>query len=424
MSLVSECKKYPLDMIQSATDDFDESKVIGKGGFGKVYKGMLCIGWDMTDVAVKRLKPGSRQGVLQFRTEIEMLLMCRHSHLVTLMGYCDENEEMILVYEYMSCGNLATQLFKFPNSSLTWAQRLNICVQAAQALQYLHTGHSDTVIHLDVKCSNILLDDDLNAKLSDLGLSKTIPANHGEAQTTFVHGTEGYIDPHYRMSHKCSTKTDTYAFGVVLLELLTGKHVTSGFIIPNPDVTDLAVWIQQKISDGSVKRIIDPSIVGEIAPNCRKSFVDILSKCLLKDPRRRPTMSDVVAQLDRALAMQNGTMPSSSIIDKHLHGYFNKLRRTDSQYPDEDYNIFSRNDNSDDPSGDYNIFSIDQTNSNTSVTHDFFSESQRTSHLQTPTRSNTLGIPSYPFIHSPQDMLPKSLIGLFQKKVINRPRKR
>ncbi|XP_076898234.1 putative receptor-like protein kinase At2g39360 [Bidens hawaiensis] len=369
MSLISECKKYPLDMIQSATDDFDESKVIGKGGSGKVYKGTLCIGWDMTDVAVKRLKPGSKQ---QFRAEVEMLSMCCHSHLVTLMGYCDENEEMILVYEYMSRGNLATQLFEFPNYSLRWVQRLNISVQAARALQYLHTGHSDTIIHLDVKCSNILLDDKLNAKLSDLGLSKTIPAN-GEAQTTFVHGTKGYIDPYYRVSHKCSNKTDTYAFGVVLLELLTGKHVTGGGIIPDPDVTDLAIWIQQEISTGNVKRIIDPRIVGEIAPNCRQRFIDILSKCLVKDPRRRSTMSDVVAQLDCALAMQTGTTPSSSTTDSHLHRYFNKLRSTDSQYPDEDYNIFS----------------TDQTNSDTSVTRDFFSEFQRTSHLQTPTRTNT-----------------------------------
>ncbi|KAM0043273.1 putative protein kinase RLK-Pelle-CrRLK1L-1 family [Helianthus debilis subsp. tardiflorus] len=184
---------------------------------------MLYTGWNTTTVAVKRLKPGSKQGVQQFHTEIKMLSMSGYSHLVTLMGYCNDRQEMILVYEYMSGGNLAYQLFNIPNSGLSWELRLNICIQATRALQYLHTGHSDTVIHLDVKCANILLDENMNAKISDLGLSTIIPANQREVLTTFVNGTRGYIDPHYRKSHKYSNKTVVYAFGVVLLEVLPGN---------------------------------------------------------------------------------------------------------------------------------------------------------------------------------------------------------
>ncbi|KAM0024286.1 putative protein kinase RLK-Pelle-CrRLK1L-1 family [Helianthus debilis subsp. tardiflorus] len=427
MSLVSErpCQEYPLDMIQRATDNFDESNLIGKGGFGKVFKGMLYIGWNTTTVAVKRLKPGSKQGVQQFHTEIKMLSMCRHSHLVTLMGYCNENEEMILVYEYMSCGNLADQLFKFPNSGLRWEQRLNICIQAARALQYLHTGHSDTVIHLDVKCSNILLDENMNAKISDLGLSTIIPANQREALTTFVQGTRGYIDPHYRKSNKCSTQTDVYAFGVVLLELLTGTHVTSGSVIPDPDVTHLAKWIQQQISNGSLNQIIDQSVVHEIAPNCRNSFAKIISKSLQIVPSKRPLMSTVVAQLEDALAMQTGTNPSSSLIDSDLHGYFNRFDITDtnSDYLDVHFNPFSTHTASHDPGEDFNIFSM-HTNPETSDNHDSFNKFGLTSRLRTAVTDNwrsKFTIPSHSFVSSGLDLVPKTVIGLFQKKKKSRP---
>ncbi|KAF5795556.1 putative protein kinase RLK-Pelle-CrRLK1L-1 family [Helianthus annuus] len=402
MSLVSErpCIEYSLVTIQSATDNFDESNLIGKGGFGKVYKGMLYTGWNTTTVAVKRLKPGSKQGVQQFHTEIKMLSMCRHSHLVTLLGYCKENEEMILVYEYMSCGNLADQLFNIPNSSLSWELRLNICIQAARALQYLHTGHSDTVIHLDVKCANILLDENMKAKISDLGLSTIIPANQREVLTTFVNGTRGYIDPHYRKSHKCSKETDVYAFGVVLLELLTGKHVTSGWVIPDPDVTDLATWIEQQISYGSLNQIIDRSIVHEIAPNCRNSFAKIISKSLQNDPSKRPLMSTVVAQLDGALAMQTGRNPSSSINEGVVYDHFNAVHtntKSDEHFNPfsthtnfdidtlhEDVNIFGTISNSDDLNEYYNTFSTD-TNPATSETRASFDKSERTSHSRTPT---------------------------------------
>ncbi|XP_076955629.1 putative receptor-like protein kinase At2g23200 [Bidens hawaiensis] len=171
---------------------------------------------------------------------------------------------------------------------------------------------------------------------SNMGLSTIMQANQHEAVTTFVQGTRGYIDPHYRKSHKCSTKTDVYAFGVVLLELLTGTHVTGSWTIPDPDVTDLASWIQQKISDGTFNQIIDPNIVHEVAPNCRNSFAKIVSKSLQNDPGKRPIMSAVVAQLEDAFAMRTGTNPSSSIIDGDLHGYFNGFTDTNSDYPSKD----------------------------------------------------------------------------------------
>ncbi|XP_074345749.1 putative receptor-like protein kinase At5g38990 [Apium graveolens] len=177
------CKRFSLGDIKSATNDFKEELVIGKGGFGIVYKGII----DFKDrfVAIKRSKSMSKQGCKEFITEIKMLTQVQHSHIVSLIGYCDDCEEMILVYDYLASGSLADRLHKRVRKgdtslpSLTWVQRLKICIGAAHGLDYLHTGTGikDRVIHRDVKTSNILLDENLAAKISDFGLSKTGPAN-------------------------------------------------------------------------------------------------------------------------------------------------------------------------------------------------------------------------------------------------------
>ncbi|KAG8384593.1 hypothetical protein BUALT_Bualt04G0134000 [Buddleja alternifolia] len=219
------CCHFSLAEIQLATRNFNDGLIIGKGGFGNVYKGLIDN--KQETVAIKRLKSTSRQGAHEFLTEIETLSELRHVNLVSLIGYCNEHGEMILVYEYMACGTLADHLYKLAKdnnscSSLTWKQRLDICIGAGRALDYLHTGHR--VIHRDVKASNILLDENFEAKVSDFGLAKPEDRSKLESHvSTNVKGTFGYLDPTYLYTHKLTRKSDTYAFGVVLMVVLCGR---------------------------------------------------------------------------------------------------------------------------------------------------------------------------------------------------------
>ena len=223
------CRHFSLAEIMLATNNFDEECVIGKGGSAKVYKGVIDDG--ATTVAMKRLSYISKQAVgSMFRTEIEMLSNFRHSHLVSLVGYCHEGHEMILVFEYISQGTLSDHLhesFVKGYDSLTWIQRLKICIGAAQGLDYLHTGTSTSqrVVHRDVKSTNILLDDNLEAIIADFGISKIVATNPGcTCGSTAVRGTFGYMDPAYFTTGRLTRKSDVYSFGVVLFEVLSGRR--------------------------------------------------------------------------------------------------------------------------------------------------------------------------------------------------------
>ncbi|KAL4565079.1 hypothetical protein LXL04_029162 [Taraxacum kok-saghyz] len=215
--------KIQLEEIKSATNNFDISNVIGKGGFGMVYKGVLSHFKEQNTVAFKRLDRNCGQGDPEFWKEILMLSYYTHKNLISLLGFCDEDGEKILVYEHASNGSLDRHL---SSCTLTWRQRLKICVEVATGLCYLHdpNGTQHRVIHRDIKSSNILLDENWEAKISDMGLSKIGPANQQHSfLATNVAGTFGYVDPTYVEKSILTKESDVYSFGVVLFEVLCGR---------------------------------------------------------------------------------------------------------------------------------------------------------------------------------------------------------
>ncbi|THG08516.1 receptor-like protein kinase FERONIA [Camellia sinensis] len=298
------CRQFSLVEIKVATNNFDEDMVLGSGGFGKVYKGFIDDG--ITKVAIKRGNPKSHQGVREFQNEIELLAKFQHMHL---KGYCQEGVEMILIYEYMAHGTLCDHLYKSRNPPLPWNLRLKICIGAARGLHYLHTGVKYSIIHRDVKTANILLNDEWVAKIADFGLSRIGPTRAScEHVYTEVKGTFGYLDPEYYKHRKLTDKSDVYSFGVVLFEVLCGrpavKHVISIVDDEDQERTSLAEWALRCYQNGTIDRMIDHHLRGKIAPQCLTVFDDVAVKCMAETGSKRPSMSDVLSNLELALQLQ------------------------------------------------------------------------------------------------------------------------
>ncbi|KAF2299278.1 hypothetical protein GH714_031214 [Hevea brasiliensis] len=253
------CRRFTIFEIKEATKDFDYQNLIGSGGFGKVYKGFIANG--SITVAIKRLDYSSNQGTREFKTEIEMLSQLCHVNLVSLIGYCIDEGEMILVYDYMINGTLREHLYETKDDPLPWKQRLEICIGAARGLHYLHTGLPHTIIHRDVKTSNILLDENWIARVSDFGLSRIGLSDN--AVSTAVKGTWGYLDPEYARFQQLTAKSDVYSFGVVLFEVLCGRKPLDHKL--EHKEKNLANWAQECIQNGTIYLIIDPYLKAKIA---------------------------------------------------------------------------------------------------------------------------------------------------------------
>ncbi|CAJ2643747.1 unnamed protein product [Trifolium pratense] len=297
----SKLYTFTLEELKEATNNFSWSNLLGEGGFGPVYKGFvddkLRHGLKAQSVAVKRLNLDGSQGHREWLAEIIFLGQLRHPHLVKLIGYCYEEEQRLLVYEYMARGSLENQLFRRYSATLPWSTRMKIALGAAKGLAFLHEADKP-VIYRDFKSSNILLDSDYTAKLSDLGLAKDGPeGEETHVTTTCIMGTKGYAAPEYIMSGHLSTKSDVYSYGVVLLELLTGKRVVDKSRTNRE--RHLVEWARPILRDQrKLPHIIDSRLEGQFPIKGALKVAALTYKCLSHHPSPRPNMTDVVKTLE------------------------------------------------------------------------------------------------------------------------------
>ncbi|XP_021766713.1 probable leucine-rich repeat receptor-like protein kinase At5g49770 isoform X1 [Chenopodium quinoa] len=305
---------FPYDELKKCTNTFSQRNEIGSGGYGKVYKGVLP---DGQNVAIKRAQQGSMQGGHEFKTEIELLSRVHHKNLVGLLGFCFEQGEQMLVYEYMPNGSLRDSLSGRSGIHLDWKRRLRIALGSARGLAYLHELANPPIIHRDVKSTNILLDENLTAKVADFGLCKLVSDSTKGHVSTQVKGTLGYLDPEYYLTQQLTEKSDVYSFGVVMLELVTAKQpIEKGKYI----VREVRTKMDKNDEDFcGLKVMIDPVIKKN--PNLIgfSKFIQLAVQCVEETASDRPTMSDVVKEIE--IILQNdgldtgSTSTSSSVKD-------------------------------------------------------------------------------------------------------------
>ncbi|KAL8141384.1 hypothetical protein V2J09_007405 [Rumex salicifolius] len=285
-------KVFTAKEMEEATNNFDESRIVGRGGFGVVYMGYLS---DGREVAIKKSKSVDQYEIDQFVNEVVLLSKIQHQNVVGFYGCCLETSEPLLVYEFITNGTLLDHLYgEGENSVLPWETRLKIAVETAGVLGYLHQDHRPTIIHSDIKPHNILLDENYNAKVSDFGISKLAPQNETELYTK-VKGTLGYLDPEFIQSSQLTDKSDVYSFGVVLLEMLTGQRVLS-FDRPEQDRT-LVKYFRSSVNEGLLVKILDKRIVNEENVEEMRVVAKIAGKCVSVKSDERPTMKEVAMEL-------------------------------------------------------------------------------------------------------------------------------
>ncbi|XVE88272.1 hypothetical protein DITRI_Ditri19aG0056300 [Diplodiscus trichospermus] len=302
--------------MKAATNNFDAANKIGEGGFGAVYKGVLL---DGTIIAIKKLSSKSRQGDREFLNELSMISGLQHPNLLRLYGCCIEGTQLLLVYEYMENNSLARALFG-PNESqlkLDWPTRQKICLGIAKGLAFLHEESSLKIVHRDIKTTNVLLDRDLNAKISDFGLAKFDEEENTHISTRIA-GTIGYMAPEYALWGYLTFKADVYSFGIVALEIVAGKNNTK--YRPEQDYVCLQDWalvLQQK---GNLMELVDPTLGTEFNEEEAIRMIKVALLCTNSSPALRPIMSEVVNMLEGRTHVPELIMDTSIFCDESRFG--------------------------------------------------------------------------------------------------------
>ncbi|XP_071731869.1 PTI1-like tyrosine-protein kinase At3g15890 [Rutidosis leptorrhynchoides] len=309
---------FSLKELHAATNNFNYDNKLGEGGFGSVYWGQL---WDGSQIAVKRLKVWSNKAEMEFAVEVEILARVRHKNLLSLRGYCAEGQERLIVYDYMPNLSLLSHLHgqHSGESVLDWSRRMTIAIGSAEGIVYLHHHATPHIIHRDIKASNVLVDSDFNAQVADFGFAKLIPdgATH---VTTRVKGTLGYLAPEYAMLGKASESCDVYSFGILLLELFTGKKPVEK--INATTRRSITEWALPLACEGKFSEMVDPTLNGKYVEEEFKRVVIIGLICASNQPAKRPTMLEVLELLKGGLKEKFTAIENDEIFKTGRAGYY------------------------------------------------------------------------------------------------------
>ncbi|KAK0602649.1 hypothetical protein LWI29_035659 [Acer saccharum] len=306
-------------------NNFDEKSIIGSGGYGTVYKGFLI---DNNPVAIKKSKIVDQSQIEQFINEVTVLSQINHRNVVKLLGCCLETEVPLLVYEYITNGTLFDHIHNNDNApTIPWETRLRIAAETAGVLSYLHSAAATPIIHRDVKSSNILLDDNFIAKVSDFGASKLVPMDVTQL-STMVQGTLGYLDPEYLHTSQLTEKSDVYSFGVVLVELMTGKKVVS-FDRPEQE-RSLVIYFLFSLKQSSLFEILENGIVNDDNKVQMREVAELARRCLIVKGEERPTMKEVAMELEGLRRMNKHLWDNVEVnIEETEHLLFEKSNACD-----------------------------------------------------------------------------------------------
>ncbi|CAL5408446.1 unnamed protein product [Camellia sinensis] len=284
--------QYDLGTIQSATNNFSDQNKIGQGGFGHVYKGILPNG---SEIAVKRLSQNSGQGAEEFKNEVALVAKLQHRNLVRLLGFCLEGEEKILIYEFVPNKSLDYLLFDPQEEKLNWSKRYKIIGGIARGMLYLHEDSRLRIVHRDLKASNVLLDENINAKISDFGMARIVGVDQTQGNTSRIVGTFGYMPPEYVMHGQFSVKSDVFSFGVLILEIISGKKISNFY--QSSYAEDLFSYAWKLWRDGTPLKLMDPNLEESYSRNEVTRCIHIGLLCVQENINARPSMAAVVLML-------------------------------------------------------------------------------------------------------------------------------